>query len=71
MDIGLGGLWQLVTDREAWRTVVHEIAESDKTKQLNWTELNYTYEHAFIFYWWLYILSFEVATLTFYSFKKL
>ena len=23
MDMGLGGLWQLVTDRESWRAVVH------------------------------------------------
>ena len=23
MDMGLGGLWELVMDREAWRTVVH------------------------------------------------
>jgi len=23
MDMGLGGLWELVLDREAWRAVVH------------------------------------------------
>ena len=28
MDMGLGGLWELVMDREAWRTVVHEVAKS-------------------------------------------
>ena len=28
MDIGLGGLWQLVMDREAWRAVVHRVSES-------------------------------------------
>ena len=28
MDIGLGGLWQLVMDREAWRAVVHGVTKS-------------------------------------------
>ena len=28
MDMGLGGLWELVMDREAWRTVVHRVAKS-------------------------------------------
>ena len=28
MDMGLGRLWQLVMDREAWRAVVHGIAKS-------------------------------------------
>ena len=28
MDIGLGGLPELVMDREAWRAVVHEVAKS-------------------------------------------
>ena len=28
MDIGLGGLRQLVMDREAWRAVVHRVSES-------------------------------------------
>ena len=28
MDMGLGGLRELVMDREAWRAVVHEAAKS-------------------------------------------
>ena len=28
MDMGLGGLWELVMDREAWRAAIHRLAKS-------------------------------------------
>ena len=28
MGMGLGGLWELVMDREAWRAVIHGVAKS-------------------------------------------
>ena len=33
MDMGLGGLQELVMDREAWRAVIHGVAKS-------WTRLS-------------------------------
>ena len=41
MDMGLGGLQELVMDREAWCAAIHRITKS-RTQLSNWTELNWT-----------------------------
>ena len=41
MDMGLGGLRELVMDREAWHAAVHGIAKC-RARLSDWTELNWT-----------------------------
>ena len=49
MDVGLGGLWELVMNRVAWRAAVHGLTKS-WIQLSNWTELKQTDE-------WIKILS--------------
>ena len=43
IGMGLGKLRELVIGRESWRAVIHGVAKSDTTEQLNCTELRQDY----------------------------
>ena len=41
MDMGLGGLWELVMGREAWHGAIHGVAKIQTwLRELHWTERN-------------------------------
>ena len=40
MDMNLNQLREMVMDREAWHAAAHEVAESDMTEWLIWSDLN-------------------------------
>ena len=50
-DMGLYGLWELVTDRKAWRAAVHGVSKS-RTLLSNWTELNHKWTKTEIYAYW-------------------
>ena len=47
MGMGLGGLRELVMDREAWRTAVRWVTKS-QTLLSDWTELNYFVKNSYL-----------------------
>ena len=52
MDMGLGRLWELVMDREAWHSAFHGVTKS-LTRLSDWTELNRHYIGILSSEWWV------------------
>ena len=50
MDMGLGGLRELVMDREAWHVAIHVVAKS-QTRLSDWNELNWTEKDSTSYIW--------------------
>ena len=61
MDMSLSELPEMVLDREAWCAVIFGVSKS-RTRLSNWTELNWTHTHIYIYIWnlerwylWIYL----------------
>ena len=64
MDMGVGELWELVMDREAWQAAVHGVAKS-WTWQSDWTELENKNKKLKLLKWHMIIYFYNLITETF------
>ena len=65
MDMSLSELQELVMDREAWRVGIHGVAKS-WTWLSDWTELSWTEHIIYLFAYYLFSLSLNVALYPFF-----